>query len=52
MNANQVQLLQAIAAAVASGKTPREAFDAVIGAGAWEQMAGSLFDALRAKGGV
>jgi len=48
MNANQVQLLQAIANQVAEGKTPREAFEAVIGAGAWEKMAGDLFDAIRA----
>lgn len=33
---------------VAAGMTPREAFDAVLGAGAFEKMAGEIYDALRA----
>jgi hypothetical protein len=49
MNTQQAQLIQAIANQVAAGKTPREAFDAVIGEGAWEKMAGDLYDAIRAK---
>lgn len=32
-----------------AGFTMREAFDAVLGAGAWEKFAGDLYDALRAK---
>lgn len=35
-----------------SGVPMPEAFDAVLGAGRWEQFAGDLYDALRAKAGV
>ncbi len=38
-----------IVAELANGKNIREAYEAVIGAGSWEQMAGILYDALRAK---
>ena len=34
---------------VAEGMTIRQAFDAVIGEGAYAKMAGELYDALRAK---
>jgi hypothetical protein len=42
-------LIQEIAIEIALGKTPREAFESVIGEGAWEQMAGELYESLRAK---
>lgn len=32
---------------VANGKTIREAFDAVLGAGSYEQLAGEVYDELR-----
>jgi len=38
-----------ILAHMASGKTHREAFDAVMGDGAWDKFAGELYDKLRAK---
>lgn len=38
-----------IIANVQAGMTLREAYDAVMGAGAYEQMAGELYQALRAK---
>lgn len=34
---------------VAEGASVREAFDAVLGEGAYETMAGEIYDALRAK---
>jgi hypothetical protein len=39
-----------ILAAVGMGATLREAFDAVLGAGAFEKMAGEVYDALRSEG--
>lgn len=41
----------AILAHVASGKSLPEAFDAVLGAGAYAKLAGDVYDALRAKAG-
>jgi len=41
-----------ILAHIASGMSVREAFDAVIGAGAFEKMAGEVYDALRAEQGL
>lgn len=38
-----------ILAEVAKGKTIRDAIDTVFGAGAYERIAGELYDALRAK---
>lgn len=38
-----------ILANVQAGMTPQQAFDAVIGEGAWMKLAGELYDALRAK---
>jgi hypothetical protein len=35
---------------VAGGMYLPTAFDAVLGAGAWDKMAGELYDELRAKG--
>ena len=34
---------------IQSGKTLPEAFDAVLGAGAYEKMAGEVYDALNAR---
>lgn len=34
-----------------AGKSLPEAFDAVLGAGAYQQFAGNLYDALRAEAG-
>jgi len=43
----------AILVRVATGATVREAFDAVMGSGSFERLAGELYDALRAaKGGA
>lgn len=43
----------AILARVADGLTIREAFDAVLGAGAFDRVAGEVYDAMRgAKGGA
>ena len=39
----------AILANIQSGMTVRQAFDAVLGGGAYSKMAGELYDALRAK---
>tara|TARA_R110000772_G_scaffold13110_3_gene39152 strand:- start:850 stop:1020 length:171 start_codon:yes stop_codon:yes gene_type:complete len=39
----------AIAAQINSGKSVKEAFDAVLGEGAYIKMAGELYDALNAK---
>lgn len=39
----------AILAHVAAGKSLPEAFDAVLGAGAYAKLAGDVYDALRAK---
>lgn len=39
----------AILANVAAGMTLPQAFDAVLGEGAYAKMAGELYDALRAK---
>lgn len=36
---------------VASGETLKSAFDAVIGDGAFDALAGDVYDSLRAKGG-
>lgn len=38
----------AIAAKVEAGLTVRQAFDAVLGAGAWERLAGEVWEALQA----
>lgn len=40
----------AILAHVASGKSLQQAFDAVLGAGAYSELAGSLYDSLRQGG--
>lgn len=37
-----------IAARVANGETIKEAFDAVLGAGAYERLAGEVWEALQA----
>lgn len=41
-----------ILAAMASGMELREAFDSVLGEGAYMKMAGEVYDALRAKQGL
>lgn len=48
MTKNQ-QISALILAHVANGMTIREAIDAVFGAGAYERIAGEVYDAIRAK---
>lgn len=44
----KTQIISArIATLVAGGMSPREAFNAVLGAGAFEKMAGEIYDAMR-----
>lgn len=38
-----------ILAHVANGMTPRQAYDAVFGEGAFKKLAGELYDEIRAK---
>ena len=52
MTDKQAAVSLKILALVADGKTPREALDAVLGAGTFEAFAGVLYEALRAKAGV
>lgn len=52
MTDKQAAVSLKILALVADGKTPREALDAVLGAGTFETFAGVLYEALRAKAGV
>lgn len=53
MFTNDVERNAAIAARIlshrAQGKTMREAFDAVLGQGAYQQLADELYDTLNAK---
>ncbi|CAB3784149.1 hypothetical protein [Pararobbsia alpina] len=48
MNKNQI-ISARILAAVANGKTIEQAYDAVMGDGAYLKLAGEMYDELRAK---
>lgn len=48
--ATNAKISARILAAIGNGATLREAFDAVLGAGSYEKMAGEIYDALRAEG--
>lgn len=51
-NETNAKISARILALVGQGKTPREAFDLVLGAGAYEALASATYEALRAKGGA
>lgn len=49
MNKNTI-ISERIFRNINAGMTARQAIDAVLGEGAWERLAGELYDALRAQG--
>lgn len=50
MNKN-AQITEKLAALIAGGMDVKQAIDSVFGAGAYENMAGVIYDALREKAG-
>jgi hypothetical protein len=43
------EISRRIIAAIAAGQTTREAFDAVLGAGSFEKLAGEIYDEMKAR---